>query len=69
MCKTLPRLAIVAAALSMSACGLTPTQQKWVGIAAGVLTVGAIAAHEQDNGKARVPTPSVDCNSNPELCR
>jgi hypothetical protein len=36
----------------ISGCSLTPTQKKWAGFAAGVLVVGAIAAHESDNGKA-----------------
>lgn len=64
------RLAVLAAALSLSACGLTPSQK--FGVVAGVLIVGAIAAHEQDSGKPLVPnvaTPGVDCSTNPELCR
>lgn len=37
--------------ISISACSLTPTQKKWAGVAAGVLIVGAIAAHDsKDDG-------------------
>lgn len=57
--------------LSLAGCALTPTQQKWAGIAAGVLVVGAIAAHDADSGKdlheERVPTPNVVCSG--ENCR
>ena len=73
--RTLPaRIGILAAALSLSACGLTPTQQKWAGIAAGVLIVGAIAAHEQDNGSPTagraLNDPSLPCRPQPDgSCR
>lgn len=42
-------------ALFLSGCGLTPTQQKWATIGAGVLITGAIVAHEMDSGKAVQP--------------
>lgn len=68
------RLAVLAAAFFLSACGLTPTQQKWAGVAAGVLIVGAIAAHDQDNGKpipgAAINDPSLPCRPQPDgSCR
>jgi len=68
------RLAVLAAVLSLSACGLTPTQQKWAGIAAGVLVVGAIAAHQQHSGKsttvATFGDPSLPCRPQPDgSCR
>lgn len=55
---------IVAAA----GCSMTPAQKKWAGFAAGVLVVGAIAAHEMDDGEdehpsSHVATPTVNCTS------
>lgn len=65
------RIATAVLALTMSACTMTPTQKRLTGIVAGVLVVGAIAAERADNGEmqSRVPTPSVNCQPNPELCR
>ena len=61
MRRSFSRLAMsIAVALSLSACGLTPTQQKWTGIAAGVLIVGAIAAHRDDSGQ-QVTTRQPEC--------
>lgn len=68
-------LAVVVAALSLSACSLTPTQQKWAGFAAGVLVVGAIAAHDADSGKPIAPPdkkrPFIPCpgGANPQDCK
>lgn len=45
------RIAIIIAILGLSACSMTPTQKKWAGFAAGVLAVGAIAAHDAGSGK------------------
>lgn len=62
----------IAAAIALSACAMTPTQKKWAGIAAGVLIVGAIAAHDADSGGNASPdvqTPTVPCPSDPESCR
>lgn len=74
MCRSASRLTVMVAALSLSAaCGLTPTQQKWAGVAASVLIVGAIAAHEQDNGGAPAAVfapPTVPCQPQPNgSCR
>jgi hypothetical protein len=46
---------VIIVALFLSGCGLTPTQQKWATIGAGVLITGAIVAHEMDSGKAAQP--------------
>ena len=70
--RSSPRLAVLAAALSLSACGLTPTQQKWAGLAGSVLLVGAIAAHRQDSGDApaSLADPSLPCRPQPNgSCR
>lgn len=37
-------------ALTLGGCAMSPAQKKWTGIAAGVLVVGAIAAHRADSG-------------------
>lgn len=61
---------LVLVALALSGCGLTPQQR--VAVVAGVLIVGAVAAHQHDSGRLlapSVPTPGVDCARNPELCR
>lgn len=59
-------------ALTLSACEMTPTQKTWAGVAAGVLIVGAMVAHDADSGKPQSPTvatPGVNCASNPALCQ
>jgi hypothetical protein len=68
------KLALIPLALgSLSACGLTPTQQKWAGVAASVLVVGAIAAHREDSGKpvnAAVMDSTLPCHPQPDgSCR
>lgn len=64
MRRSLSRLAALATALSLSACGLTPNQQKWTGIAAGVLIVGAITAH-RDEPQAPAPRYPMCLPNNP----
>lgn len=68
------RISAIMAALLVSGCALTPTQKKIAGAIAGVLIVGAIAAHDEDGDSGQVfqnrtPTPNVDCASNPQTCR
>jgi hypothetical protein len=52
------RLAVLATALCLSACSLSPTQKKWAGFAAGVLIVGAIAAHRDGSGEPALVQPA-----------
>jgi hypothetical protein len=65
-------IALIGVALSLSACSMTPTQKKWVGFAAGVVAVGALAAHN-DGGKAasepKSHLPPLNCQASPESCR
>jgi hypothetical protein len=49
----LVRLLAMLAVACLSACSMTPTQKKWAGFAAGVVIVGAIAAH---NNTHQAPT-------------
>lgn len=50
------------ALLALSACAeMTPKQKKWTTIAASVLVVGAVTAHELDNGGKKNPCPTNDC--------
>lgn len=70
------RIVIVVFGLSLLAgCGLTPTQKKWLGVAAGVIVVGTIAAHDDSdsNSTATNPAvggPSVPCRPQPDgSCR
>jgi hypothetical protein len=42
-------LLLAALFISLAGCSLTPTQKKWAGFAAGVLVVGAIAAHDNSD--------------------
>lgn len=46
------RYLIVLSMILAAGCSLTPTQKKWASFATGVLVVGAIAAHDMDNGKS-----------------
>lgn len=65
----------IAAAIALSACAMTPTQKRWTGIAAGVLIVGAVAAHQADSGKpaangGAIGKPSLPCHPQPDgTCR
>lgn len=59
-------LMIVLSLVLVAGCSLTPTQKKWAGFAAGVLVVGAIAAHDADNGKD--PTASAGQFGKPLPC-
>lgn len=57
-----------------SACSLTPTQQRWTTVAATVLIVGAVAAHQADHGGpasvTAVTDPSLPCRPQPDgSCR
>ena len=67
-------LAAIAAAAALAGCSLTPTQTKWAGFAAGVLVVGAIAAHDSDSGKPpavfTLTAPNLPCRPQPDgSCR
>lgn len=42
--------AVILVSFVLAGCSMTPTQKKWTGAVVGVLVVGAIAAHRQDNG-------------------
>ncbi|HET9394490.1 MAG TPA: hypothetical protein VFO36_00425 [Nitrospiraceae bacterium] len=55
------RLSIIAMALALSACSMTPTQQRWLAFGVGVVATGAIIAHETDQGRGNLamqPTSS-----------
>jgi hypothetical protein len=55
------RLLFVVLSMTLIAgCELTPTQKRWAGFAAGVLVVGAVAAHDSDNGKPPTAGPSFE---------
>ena len=67
------RIALLATLLALTAgCSLTPTERKWAGVAAGVLIVGAVIAH-QDNGEApgrAIVDPAAPCTPQPDgSCR
>ncbi len=67
-------IVLIATALALSACSMTPTQKKWTAFAAGVLVVGAIAAHDAENGKlprgGAITEPSFPCRPQPDgSCR
>lgn len=66
-------LSILIAALAVSACSLTPTQKKWLGVAAGVIVVGTIAAHDDSDpvlATTQVGDPSIPCRPQPDgSCR
>lgn len=72
-CSPLARpLIVMAVALSLAGCAMTPTQKKWTGIAVGVLVVGTIAAHDDSDGgteDGRVGTPTVNCAADPTRCQ
>jgi hypothetical protein len=55
--KTIIGILVLSAMISGCA-NLTPTQKKVAGIVAGVLVVGAIAAHQVDSGKQTTDTAS-----------
>lgn len=73
------RAPLMAAVLMLLAgCSLTPTQKKWAGVAAGLIIVGTIAAHDDsdsnDLGTAAVTGsvggPSMSCHPQPDgSCR
>lgn len=63
-------------ALALTGCAMTPEQKKWTGIVAGVLVVGAIAAHQSDSGDTpaanggAISDPSAPCVIQPDgSCR
>lgn len=67
---------IILMSMTLAACGMTPVQKKWAGIAAGVLVVGAIAAHKADNGDSSAAAgpvfgkPAMPCHPQPDgSCR
>lgn len=66
-------LAAVVGALALTACSMTPAQKKWAGFAAGVLVVGAIAAHQSDSGSSpplAIADPNPPCRPQPDgSCR
>lgn len=68
------KILVIVLAVLASACAMTPTQKKWTGIAAGVLIVGAIAAHSADSGKPdaglAISNPTLPCHPQPNgTCR
>jgi hypothetical protein len=64
------RIALLATLLALTACSsLTPTQQKWAGIAAGVLVVGAIAAHRDEPQEASPRYPMCLPNNPRHACQ
>jgi hypothetical protein len=66
-----PVAAGIAVSLFLSGCSLTPTQKTWAGFAAGVLIVGAIAAHDSSKPVAASLTdPTLPCRPQPDgSCR
>lgn len=54
------------ACLLLTACALTPTQQKWTGIAVSVVATGVLVAHEADRGKPM--SPELNRSVNPPSC-
>jgi len=53
----------MAATLALSACGLTPSQQKWIAVGVTVVGTGLIIAHESDRGgRSQVITGSKGCS-------
>jgi hypothetical protein len=56
------KLAIIAlSALALAGCEMTPTQKRWTLVATSVLVVGAIAAHDSENGKPPETTANLEC--------
>jgi hypothetical protein len=55
---------VVLASALLAGCAMTPTQKKVASFVGGVLIVGAIAAHDADNGKPE-PGLSVQNPSGP----
>lgn len=45
------RSAIILAAVLVSGCTMTPTQQKWAAVGVSLAATGLLIAHEQDSGK------------------
>ena len=65
---------LVALSLAISGCAMTPTQKHVAGLVTGALIVGAIAAHDADNGKPSsglaVQNPATPCVVQPDgSCR
>jgi len=54
-------IALIALLSLVAGCAMTPTEKKWTTVAVGVVVVGAIAAHELDNGGRKNPCPTNDC--------
>jgi hypothetical protein len=53
---------------------MTPAQKKWTGIAAGILIIGAVAAHKSDSGNlvngGAITVPFLPCHPQPDgTCR
>jgi len=51
------KITIVAVAILVSGCALTPTQKKVATFTAAVLVAGAIAAHQSGGNSAAAPGP------------
>jgi hypothetical protein len=49
-------------ALLLAGCGLTPTQQKWIGIGASVVITGVIVARSMDHNDGRPVTAGKGCS-------
>lgn len=68
------RAFVIMGLMLIAGCSLTPTQKKWAGFAASVLIVGAIAAHDNDEGTPAATTevgaPTIPCRPQPDgSCR
>jgi hypothetical protein len=72
------RCVVFSLVITLAGCATwTPTQKKWAGVAAGVLVVGAIAAHKADHGGdntaangGELVKPGVPCHMQPDgSCR
>lgn len=59
-------LLFAALLMTVAGCSLTPTQKKWAGVAAGVLIVGAIAAHDSKDDAAANPAIGSDPSCRPQ---
>lgn len=66
------RTMMMAAALVLAGCALTPTQKKILIGTGTVLAIGAIHAasrHDHDDDPARIGAPGDPCTPNPQACR
>lgn len=56
------RLTLIIVLATLTGCAsLTPRERTVLKVTAGIIVVGAIAAHEIDHGRSRRDTQPVDC--------